>query len=301
MRVLNPVGEVVTDTVDVFVGAVVRVFVILKRGDPDVRGDAVTEVVCVDVLDARVEYDCVAEPVDVFEIEDDPVAVRVRTGVVDMRADTDQHAEDEMLGEIVLVLVEEPVAVAAPLRVAAPLGPVDRVCELLVVGVREPLRVGREVPVPELETVAVFRATTVVVPLEDIVGVFDKGAFRLPVVELLDVREPGIERVRVALTVGDLDLGADRVVVLEGRGVILALGVNVLVREPLMLNVAEDDTVDVLDGPSVAVSVRLIGAVLLCIAETESDELPVEVFDARRVADPVGDTEEVFEGGEERV
>jgi hypothetical protein len=87
------VEEGVTEALTVLVGLGLAVPVILMAPVKESRGEELPVVDWLDVLDERVEWDCVAEAVVVFDIELEPVIVFVTRAVIELRGLMVQHEE----------------------------------------------------------------------------------------------------------------------------------------------------------------------------------------------------------------
>jgi hypothetical protein len=121
----------------------------------------------------------VAEPVLLFETEVELVIVFDETIVIDIRGVTLQHEERVILPVTDMDPQPLPVKLLAAVGVASPVDTVDIVKALLAEGVAVPIRVGRVVAEPDPETVAVFRARTELVPVLELVVVFDTLMLRV--------------------------------------------------------------------------------------------------------------------------
>ena len=163
--------------------------------------------------------------------------------------------------EVVSVGVGEPQAdkikVSWVERLAWPVAAAEGVFEVLAEEVAEAGRVGLPLADPEPETVAVLGARTVVVPVGELVVVFETLRLRVSVGEPVEVRELARLTVVFAECVDVFVPIAERVLDFEPKGVAVTVGVEVSVRDAFMLAVSDDEPVDVFDGAKVPVPVRL--------------------------------------------
>jgi len=255
VRLLPAVDDGVTEDEAVFVtlGLADSVGVILPVEESSGDRLIVTEVV--DVLDVREEYDCVAEPVVVFETEVELVIVFDETIVIDIRGVTLQHEERVILPVTDMDPQPLPVEVGAAVSEVVPVLTADTLKAELLEGVAVPTRVGRAVAEPDAETVAVLRAATELVPVPELVVVFETLMLRVCVGDALELRDWKKLRVRFAERLAVFVLTPERVVVFDLADVTLTVGVEVPVRELFRVAVPEGDAVDVLEDASVLVPV----------------------------------------------
>jgi hypothetical protein len=179
VRLVTPVEDGVTEEEAVLVVLELAELVMVMAAVEERSGDTLTDDVCVDVLEARGEYDCVAEPVVVLDIELELVIVLLEIIVNDVRGVTLQHAE--LLVVSVTDTDSQPLAVEllAAVGVNLLVPAADTVKAALVDAVAVPRRVGRAVIEAEPETVAVLGAKTEFVPVTELVVVFDTLMLRV--------------------------------------------------------------------------------------------------------------------------
>lgn len=179
VRLVAPVEDGVTEEEAVLVVLELAELVMVMAAVEERSGDTLTDDVCVDVLEARGEYDCVAEPVVVFDTELELVIVLLEITVNDVRGVTLQHAE------LLVVSVTDTESQPLPVELLAAVGvnllvpAADTVKAALLHAVAVPRRVGRAVIEAEPETVAVLGAKTEFVPVPELVVVFDTLMLRV--------------------------------------------------------------------------------------------------------------------------
>jgi len=156
-------------------------------------------------------------------------------------------------------------------------------------------RVGRAVTLVEAETVAVLRAGAVLVPVVELVLVFETPMLRVCVGDPLELLEWARLRVRFAERVADLLPAAERVVVLERIELTLPVGLEVPVRELLCVAVCEEETLEVLEFADVLLPVSVIRMLRVNHGELDMEGEAEDVLDARIVVVPVEERVDVFE------
>jgi hypothetical protein len=93
VRLTIALDDTVTDDDAVLVDFGLAESVTVRTLVEETKGDLLLEIVCRGVLETRGEYDCVLEPVVVFDTEAELLIVREGTRVTDARGLTVQHAD----------------------------------------------------------------------------------------------------------------------------------------------------------------------------------------------------------------
>ena len=266
---------------DVFVARALVDTVAVIPGLRDVSGEADVVVECVDVLLSRGENDCVTEPVDVFDVDEEAVIVFVRTDVVEGISVIDTHEDNDGVdvsvinGVVVIVELQHATRVGEPEVAEDMVGDIDS----------------------EEETEALLDMSVLPERVFGLVDVFVAGILREPVDDTVDVRETVTERVAfadpvdvretvlLALIVFDIisvfEIKAERVPVLDGSCVLLRTGVDVNVLDLFDEALNDDEPVDVFVIVIDDVVVRLTICEAVCLIDTETEGDDVDVFDGR--------------------
>jgi hypothetical protein len=247
----------------------------------DVSGEADVVVECVDVLLNRGEYDCVTEPVDVFDIDEEAVIVFVRIDVVeginviDSQEDNDGVDVYVINGVVVIVELQHATRVGEPEVAEDVVGDIDSEEET------EPLFDIGVVPECVFELVDVFVTGILREPVDETVDVRETVTERVAFAEPVDVRETVLLVVTVLDIISVLEIKAERVPVFDAPCVMLRTDVDVNVLDLFDEALKDDEPVDVFVIVIDDVVVRLTICEAVCLIDTETEGDDVDVFDGR--------------------